>query len=163
MNSNKKVGRAIFYLHKENSNKLQTTVETQEELSKIKKTESTEKNCTEEVKTESKHESSIYLSKQFENRTEILDISKQMFDCQNTLAVPSTLQTQQNLLEGVAGAMEIVIQNQFKNTCGAGVKIDKIHVERELIFNEDDMLKLFKARCEDIKTGRAPNLGKKHP
>ena len=59
--------------------------------------------------------------------------------------------------------MENVIQNKFKNTCGAGVKIDKKHVERELIFNEDDMLKLFKARCEDIKTGRAPNFGKKHP
>ena len=59
--------------------------------------------------------------------------------------------------------MESLIQNQYKNTCGAGVKIDKRHLERELIFNEEDMLRLFMARCEDIKSGRAPNFGKKHP
>ena len=75
LSSNKKVGRAIFYSHNENSNKLQTTIETQDENDQLIK------NTEEDVKTESKPEYSIYLSKQFENKTEILDLSKQMFDC----------------------------------------------------------------------------------
>lgn len=64
------------------------TNETQEDPL-IKKTEEDEIGW-DENKTESKPESSIYLSKQFENKIEILELSKQMFECKNTLAVPST-------------------------------------------------------------------------
>ena len=66
-------------------------------------------------------------------------------------------------MNGVTEAFESLMSNIYKNINGASIKIDKKHVEREQIFNEQDMIRLFMARAEDIKNGRTPTLGKKHP